>query len=78
MKVKLADLKDGQTAKVIGFDKGSKPYRQKLMAMGLVKGTEFSVTRVAPMGDPVEIEVRGFALSLRKTEANSLTVEVSV
>ena len=78
MKAKLADLKDGQSAKVVGFDKGSKPYRQKLMAMGLIKGTKFSVTRVAPLGDPVEIEVRGFALSLRKIEANTLTVEVLV
>ena len=77
MNTKLADLRNGQIARVVGFDKGGKPYRHKLMAMGLVKGTEFSVTRVAPMGDPVEIEVRGFALSLRKAEANALAVEVS-
>lgn len=75
MKTKLADLAIGQTGTVVGFSKGSKLYRQKLMAMGLVKGTEFSITRVAPMGDPVEIEVRGFALSLRKTEAEALAVE---
>ncbi len=75
MNTKLADLATGQTGKVVGFSKGSKLYRQKLMAMGLVKGTAFSVTRVAPMGDPVEIEVRGFALSLRKTEAEALNVE---
>ncbi len=77
MKAKLADLAKGQTGTVIGFSKGNKSYRQKLMAMGLVKGTAFRVTRVAPMGDPVEIAVRGFALSLRKTEADALTVEAT-
>jgi ferrous iron transport protein A len=43
--------------------------------MGLTPGTEFTVTRYAPMGDPVEIEVRGFALSVRKDEATMLLVE---
>jgi ferrous iron transport protein A len=43
--------------------------------MGLPPGTEFTVTRYAPMGDPVEIEVRGFALSVRKDEAAMLLVE---
>ncbi len=45
------------------------------MAMGLTKGTDFVVTRVAPMGDPVEINLRGFALTLRKDEAAAVTVE---
>ena len=43
--------------------------------MGLTPGTEFTVTRVAPLGDPVEILVRGFKLSLRKDEAAALVVE---
>lgn len=73
--MKLADLTTGQIGRVAGYSKGSKVYRQKLMAMGLVMGTEFSITRVAPMGDPVEIEVRGFSLSLRKSEAEALSVE---
>jgi ferrous iron transport protein A len=42
--------------------------------MGLIKGTEFQVARMAPMGDPVEIRVRGFNLSLRKEEAKALRV----
>ena len=46
--------------------------------MGLTKGTEFTVKRVAPMGDPVEINLRGFALSLRKDEADSVLVEKEV
>jgi len=43
--------------------------------MGLIKGTEFTVNRVAPLGDPVEINLRGFSLSLRKDEATALIVE---
>jgi ferrous iron transport protein A len=43
--------------------------------MGLTPGTEFTVIRFAPLGDPVEIQVRGFALSLRKDEATALLVE---
>lgn len=78
MSINLADLKVGQHARVIGYSKetNSKAYRQKLLAMGLTKGTEFSIVRVAPMGDPIEIRVRGFALSLRKEEANTLQAEL--
>jgi len=65
----------GETGKVIGFQKGHKGYRQKLLAMGLTPGTAFSITRYAPMGDPVEIHVRGFSLSLRQDEAAALLVE---
>jgi ferrous iron transport protein A len=43
--------------------------------MGLVKGTEFTVNRVAPMGDPIEIGIRGYKLSVRKDEAAALLVE---
>ncbi len=71
----LADFRVGMRGRVIGFDKGSKEYRKKILAMGLTKGTEFTVNRVAPMGDPIEIEVRGYNLSLRKDEAAALTVE---
>jgi ferrous iron transport protein A len=71
----LADLGVGKRGRVTGFDKGSKDYRKKILAMGLIKGTEFTVNRVAPMGDPIEIEVRGYNLSLRKDEAAALRVE---
>lgn len=71
----LADLAVGKRGRVKGFGQGSKEYRKKILAMGLIKGTEFTVNRVAPMGDPIEIEVRGYNLSLRKDEAAALTVE---
>ena len=71
----LADLSVGDTGLVTGFVKRSKHYRQKLMAMGLTKSTPFTVTRTAPMGDPVEIQVRDYSLSLRRDEAKALLVE---
>ncbi len=75
MKKKLADMDVGDRGCVVGFEKGLDGYRTKIMSMGLIKGTEFTVNRVAPMGDPVEIEVRGYSLSLRKDEAKALNVE---
>ena len=71
----LRDLPIGSQGRVTGYDQGVGSYRQKLLAMGLVPGTEFTITRQAPLGDPVELEVRGFHLSLRKVEADTLIVE---
>lgn len=77
MTIRLTDLKVGEKAKVVGFSKDgkSKAYRQKLLAMGLTISTEFQITRLAPMGDPVEIRLRGFSLTLRKDEADALQIE---
>ncbi len=63
------------TLKVVGYEAGANDYKRKLLAMGLLPGTEFFVKRYAPLGDPIEIEVRGFNLSLRKDEANILIVQ---
>ena len=71
----LKDMAVGDAGRVLGFGEGSKAYRKKLLSMGLTPGVEFSVTRYAPMGDPVEIRVRGFSLTLRKDEAAALLVE---
>jgi len=71
----LSEMSVGDRGRVLGFEQGLETYRTKLMAMGLIKGTEFRVSRVAPMGDPVEIETRGYSLSLRKDEATVLLVE---
>ena len=73
--MKVSDLKIGSKAKILRLVGGDNAYRQRLIAMGLLPGTEFSITRMAPFGDPIEIMVRGFALSLRKHEANVLVVE---
>ena len=71
----LRDMQVGEGGCVSGFDAGGRGYRKKLLAMGLTPGTCFSITRVAPMGDPVEIEVRGFKLTLRRHEAAAVRVE---
>ena len=74
MEKTLADFVVGEVGIVLGFNKGAPAYRQKLLAMGLITGTEFQVARVAPLGDPVEIKVWDFSLSLRKDEAQALRV----
>jgi ferrous iron transport protein A len=71
----LGQLSVGDKAIVKGFVDGQKQYRSKLLAMGLTKGIELVLTRVAPLGDPLEINVRGFSLSLRKAEAAAVLVE---
>jgi ferrous iron transport protein A len=71
----LKDLSVGEAGRVTGFEEGARSYRKKLLAMGLTPGTAFTITRVAPLGDPVEIAVRGFKLILRKDEAAALRVE---
>ena len=75
MVMSLKNLVIGDLVKIVGFEPTGKPYRKKLLAMGLTPGTEFSITRFAPMGDPVEIKLRGFALTLRKDEASVLQIE---
>ncbi len=72
----ITEVNIGQTVKVIGYEKADKSYRHKLLTMGLIKGAEFTLTRKAPMGDPVEIKLRGFSLTLRKTEAESMQLEL--
>lgn len=71
----LGKLAVGDSAIVSGFAQGAKEYRAKLLAMGVTKGIKLQVTRVAPLGDPLEISVRGFSLSLRREEANAVLVE---
>ncbi|MFC1498681.1 ferrous iron transport protein A [Verrucomicrobiota bacterium] len=75
MKLKDADI--GATCRVTGYASNNRNYRQKLLQMGLVKGSEFVVIRKAPLGDPVEIQMPGFNLTLRKTEADALNVELT-
>lgn len=71
---RLKDLKVGECAEILGYEGKDPVYRTKLLAMGLTKGTEIKLMKVAPLGDPVEIVVRGYNLSLRKSEADILQV----
>ncbi len=74
--VKLRQVSVGSRLRVVGYEPASRDYKRKLLAMGLTPGTELVVTRHAPLGDPTEIEVRDFHLSLRKDEADALIVAV--
>jgi len=71
---KLAELKIGEKCKVVKVS-GESSIRRRIMDMGIVKGTEILVERVAPLGDPFEIIVRGYHLSLRKEESENIFVE---
>lgn len=73
--MKLSDLQIGEIGRIVRIQPGEKYYRQKLLSMGLLPGTEFKIARVAPLGDPIELAVRGYALSLRRAEACILQVE---
>jgi ferrous iron transport protein A len=75
MKNKLNDLNLGEEAVITGYIKTDERYRQRLLSMGLTKGTRIKLLKLAPLGDPVEILVRGFKLSLRKDEAEILLLK---
>ena len=70
----LDDLKIGECGKVVKIIGSGVAYR-KILDMGVVKGTLIEIKRVAPMGDPIMIKVKGYYLSLRKSEASGIYVE---
>ncbi len=69
----LRDVKVGETA-VVARLKGEGAVKRRIMDMGITKGTKVYVRKVAPLGDPIEVTVRGFELSLRKDEAENVIV----
>ena len=70
----LKDVKIGQTATVVKLH-GDGAIKRRIMDMGVTKGAQVYVRKVAPLGDPVEITVRGYELSLRKGDAENIVVE---
>jgi Fe2+ transport system protein FeoA len=77
MQVKLlSELKRGERCRILKIGSGG-GLRRRLLDMGLVPGSEIEMERVAPMGDPIEIKVKGYNLSLRKEEAASIQVKVT-
>ena len=70
----LKDVKVNQTARVVKVH-GEGPVRRRIMDMGITKGVEIYVRKVAPLGDPMELNLRGYELTLRKADADMIEVE---
>lgn len=70
----LSELEANEKGTVVKVG-GRGSIRRRIMDMGLVNGTEIEIIRVAPLGDPIEIHLKGFNLTLRKTEAKDIQVE---
>ena len=70
----LRDVKIGESVKVKAL-KGEGPVKRRIMDMGITKGVEITLRKVAPLGDPIEVNVRGYELTLRKSEAEKIEVE---
>ena len=70
----LRDVKIGETATIVRLH-GEGALKRRIMDMGITKGVEVYVRKVAPLGDPVEVNVRGYELSLRKADADMIEVE---
>jgi ferrous iron transport protein A len=73
-RLRLNQIKIGNTVRVVKVH-GEGALRQRILDMGVTKGAEIKVQKMAPFGDPLEVTVRGFQLSLRKAEAASIEVE---
>ena len=69
----LNDIKPGQTATIVRLC-GEGAVKRRIMDMGLTKGTQVTVCKVAPLGDPIELAVRGYELSIRQDEAAAIEV----
>lgn len=72
----LSELNKGEKGKIVKIS-GKGNVHRRLLDMGLVSGSEVEMQRVAPLGNPIEIKVKGYNLSLRKEEASSIQVEVT-
>lgn len=70
----LKEIKCGERVRVMKIT-GEGPVRRRIMDMGITKGSEIYVRKVAPLGDPIEVQIRGYELSLRKNDAEMIIVE---
>lgn len=71
----ITEMNVGKKAKIIGYNTAPAGYRAKLLALGLTNGAIVELIGIAPMGDPLRLKVRGFELSLRKSEASVLQLQ---
>lgn len=73
--MQITELVRGDKVRLVGFGATGSQYRRRLLSLGVTCGVEFSVVRMAPLGCPVQIDVRGTSLTLRKEEASLLILE---
>lgn len=72
----LSDLKVGQRAKVLKLNETNKQIRRHLLDMGITRGVEVMIKKIAPMGDPIDISLRDYELCIRKADLAKVEVEV--
>lgn len=77
-KCNLAELKVGQKARVLKLNEENKAIRRHLLDMGITRGVEITIKKVAPMGDPIDIHLRDYELVLRKQDLTKIEVEVII
>ncbi|MCF7929890.1 MAG: ferrous iron transport protein A [Acholeplasmataceae bacterium] len=73
---KLSNLRKGQKAKVVFLNAQDKALRRRLLDMGITEGVQIKIKKIAPLGDPIDIELRGYELCLRKYDMSLIDVEV--
>ena len=73
----LGQLKPGQEGIIVRINASAGPVKRRLMDMGILAGEKVKVEKVAPMGDPLEVLIKGYHLSLRKKEAQGIDVEAT-
>lgn len=72
----LGKLKPGEQGRILKLDSSIGSLRRRLMDMGVIPGELVRVEKIAPMGDPIEVSIKGYKLSLRKSEATGIEIEV--
>ena len=75
-KCNLSDLNVGQTARVLKLNEENKAIRRHLLDMGVTRGVEITIKKIAPMGDPIDIALRDYELCIRKEDLKKIEVEV--
>ena len=75
-KCNLSDLKVGQKAKVLKLNGENKAIKRHLLDMGITKGVEIIIKKIAPMGDPIDISLRDYELCIRKEDLKKIEVEI--
>lgn len=73
----LAELKPGQAGTIVRIGTAAGPIKRRLMDMGVLAGERVKVEKVAPLGDPIEVTIKDYKLSLRKKEAEGIDIEVA-